>query len=278
MRAVVIIAALALAALAPASSDAQGTPGKGSLKDAIGRCTAVKSMLDRLKCFDQLARDVRDFDEVVAEACACKGGPADATAGLSQPSLPATGAGVKTGTALRPVLPSKQQNKAGADSADPGKGSTKQSVAIRESYGTGKWKQIPRYRDDGLMVAVKIELISESEIRNQSQKVARPVLTINCADIGMSVWMETSFTSAGDDTPVTMQFDDDEPYILRWANTTDGKFMGIWNFGEELTKKAMNYDKMKITFKPDASTTTSTSFDIRGLTTASKPLRQLCTW
>jgi len=274
MRATGILAALAIAALVPADSHAQGKGG--SLKEAISRCTAVRSMFDRLKCFDQLARDVRDYDEVVAEACACRpeSETAPATASTMQ-RAPVAAVPAKTPSLLSP-------RPGAATTADAAGGraaaSRAASQAQREGYGTGKWKQIPRYRDDGLMIAVKIELIAEHDIRGQSQKVARPVMTINCADIGMSVWMETSFTSAGDDTPVTMQFDDEEPYVLRWANTTDGKYMGIWNFGEEFTKKAMEYDRLKITFKPDGANTTSTTFDMRGLLTAAKPLRQLCIW
>lgn len=279
MRAAVVLVALAAVFLAPQPSGAQG---KGtSLREAIGKCTAVRSMFDRLKCFDQLARDVRDFDEAVAEACACKDDAPAATAALPQTPFPAagtqgSGARPPAGAAARPGT-AGSSGASGTSAAAAARGVGPGGLP-RLDTGTGKWKQVPRYRDDGLMIAVKIELIADSEIRGQAQKLMRPILVFNCTDKGTEAWMETSFTGPGDDTPVTMQFDDTEPYILRWANTTDGRYMGIWTFGEELAKKAMDFDRMKITFKPDGASPTSTTFDLRGLTNAAKPLRQLCIW
>jgi hypothetical protein len=263
-----------LASVAPAAAPAAALPargaGKGNLKDAVLTCGAVKNMLDRVKCYDQLVRDIRDFDEVLSEACPCgrEGtqtaalgtGPARSAAGPQAAKTPAQRA------AEEAALKAQQQSKAPKDTMG------------REGFGTGKWKQIPRYKDNGELIAVRIELVAEADIRGQSQKVHRPTMTINCMDKGTEVWMETSFTSAGNATLVTMQYDDEEPFVFSWANTADGKYMGIWAYGEDFAKKSMPYDKLKITFTPDGANSTSTWFDMRGLTLAAKPLRQLCIW
>jgi hypothetical protein len=257
------------AAAVPLPAPAPG--GRASLKDAIIRCGAVKSMLDRVKCYDQLVRDIRDFEEVLTEACPC------GAAGETEAAAKAATAAAAAQRALTTARSSTAARSTDATRTGAQTGGVR-DVALREGYGTGKWKQIPRYKDNGELIAVRLELVAETDIRGQSQKVARPVMTINCTDKGTEVWMETSFTSAGNATPVTMQFDDDEPYVYSWANTADGKFMGIWQYGEDFAKRAMPYDRFKVTFTPDGGSSTSTWFDIRGLTLAAKPLRQVCIW
>lgn len=271
----VLVSGLAALVFALPASGEEG----GSLQRAIGKCSEIKLMVDRLRCYDRLARDVNAFEEVVAKACNC-GKPDDlpnetlaaasqAVGGGANPYAPNAGSGT---AAPRGVQRAAAQ---GPRTTAP---TRREDGALREAYGTGKWKQIPRYKDNGEMIAIRLDLIAEREITGQSQKSARPVLTINCSDKGTEVWMETSFTSKGDDTPVTMQYDDNDPFIMRWANTSDGKYMGIWANGEDLIKRLLNVDRMTIGFVPDGASPTSTYYDLRGLALAVKPLREICVW
>lgn len=263
-----------LASMAPSAGPAAPAPtlsgSKGNLKDAVMNCGTVKNMLDRVKCYDQLVRDIRDFDEVLAEACPC------GREGTQNAALSTTGP--KSGTGPQGAKTPAQRAAEDAAAKAQQQSKAQKDTFGREGYGTGKWKQIPRYKDNGELIAVRIELVAEADIRGQSQKVHRPTMTINCMDKGTEAWMETSFTSSGNATLVTMQYDDEEPFVFAWANTTDGKYMGIWQYAEDFAKKSMPYDKLKITFTPDGATSTTTWFDIRGLTLAAKPLRQLCIW
>jgi hypothetical protein len=271
------VALVGLAALT-LSLPASGEEG-GSLQRAIGKCSEIRLMVDRLRCYDRLARDVNAFEEVVAKACNCGkqedlpnetlAAAAQAAGGAGNPYAPSAAA--QAGTP-RGVQRTAAQ---GPRTAAPGR---REDGALREAYGTGKWKQIPRYKDSGEMIAIRLDLTAEREITGQSQKAARPVFTINCSDKGTEVWMETSFTSKGDDTPVTMQYDDDDPFIMRWANTSDGKYMGIWANGEDLIKRLLNVDRLTIGFVPDGASPTSTHYDLRGLALAVKPLREICIW
>lgn len=271
----VLIGVLALFALA---SPAQAQ-GKGDLKSALAKCSPVRDVIERLKCYDKLARDVREYDEIVAETCNCSKKD-DGVAALSPlapvapSSTPVPGAARRAGQSATAAAP-KNETAAQAEERQR----RTQTAGLREAFGAGKWKAFPLYKDSGELISHRIELIAEKDISgSQSQKATRPVYVINCSDQGTEVWMETSFTSAGDNTAVTSKLDDEEPTVRGWANHSSGRFMGIWKNGEPMLLQMMGHDRLEISFTPKDARPTTTWFDIRGLSFAIKPIRNLCIW
>jgi type VI secretion system protein VasI len=159
--------------------------------------------------------------------------------------------------------------KAGAQ--DPGRSSSKIS----------KWDvrtETSRIDDSRNVIA---SLRAETEIRGWPSKVFMPVLQIRCKERKTEAYVVTGMSPTveyGVDTAtVTLRFDKDKAFKTRAGKSTDGEAL-FFEQPVALIKRMMNHETMLFEFIPFNSSSAITTFDLRGLSEAIKPLRDACKW
>jgi type VI secretion system protein VasI len=144
-----------------------------------------------------------------------------------------------------------------------------------------KWrvdKQTSRIDDSS---NVTLTLNADSSISGWPRKTTTPLLALRCKERKTEAYIVTGMSPqveyGTDGATVTLRFDKEKATKYQTSKSTDGEALF---FGQSvgLIKKMLLHTTLLFEFVPFNSSPVMTTFDIRGLAEAVKPLRDICKW
>ncbi len=131
---------------------------------------------------------------------------------------------------------------------------------------------------------VFLSLDADSSISGWPLKTYTPSMILRCKENKTQAYIVTGMAPqaeyGSDATTVTLRLDDDKAVQLRTARSTTGDMLFFDAGGPSigLIKKMLQRSALLFQFVPFHSTPVMTTFDLRGLAEAIKPLRENCRW
>jgi len=144
-----------------------------------------------------------------------------------------------------------------------------------------KWdisKDMSRIDDSTTIV---LSLDAESAISGWPGKTNRPSLILRCKQKQTEAYIVTGMPPqveyGSDGATVTTRLDKDRAIKLRMSKSTDGEALF---FGQSVgfIKSMLRKSTLLFDFTPFNSSPVMTTFDLRGIDEAIKPLRETCKW
>jgi len=131
---------------------------------------------------------------------------------------------------------------------------------------------------------VFLSLDADSSISGWPLKTYTPLMILRCKENKTQAYIVTGMAPqaeyGSDGTTITLRLDDDKAMQLRTSRSTTGDMLFFDASGPsiELIKKMLQRSTLLFQFVPFHSTPVMTTFDLRGLAEAIKPLRENCRW
>ena len=144
-----------------------------------------------------------------------------------------------------------------------------------------KWrvnKETSRIDDSSNVI---ISLDADSSISGWPRKTNTPSLILRCKERKTEAYIVTGMSPqveyGTDGATVTIRFDKEKATKYQTSKSTDGEALF---FGQSvgLIKKMLQHTTMLFEFVPFNSSPAMTTFDLRGLAEAVKPLKDTCKW
>jgi len=144
-----------------------------------------------------------------------------------------------------------------------------------------KWhvKRETSRMDDGTNVIVSLE--AASAISGWPRKTYTPSLILRCKEKRTEAYIVTGMSPqveyGTDGATVTLRFDKEKATKYHTSKSTNGEALF---FGQSvgLIKNMLRHTILLFEFVPFNSSPVMTTFDLRGLADAIKPLRETCKW
>ena len=155
-------------------------------------------------------------------------------------------------------------------------------VSPRTSSATvSKWRVTTEKSriDDSTNVILSLD--ADSSISGWPRKTYTPSLILRCKENKTEVYIVTGMSPqvehGTDGATVTLRFDKEKAMKYHTSKSTDGEALF---FGQSigLIKKMIGHATLLFEFVPFNSSPAMTTFDLRGLAEAVKPLREACEW
>lgn len=133
--------------------------------------------------------------------------------------------------------------------------------------------------DDSTNVIISLD--ADSPISGWPRKTHTPSLVLRCKEKKTEAYIVTGMSPqveyGTDGATVTLRFDKEKATKYRTSKSTDGEALF---FGQSigLIKKMLGHTTLLFEFVPFNSSPTMTTFDLRGLNDAIRPLRDTCKW
>ncbi len=128
---------------------------------------------------------------------------------------------------------------------------------------------------------VTISLDAETSISGWPGKKYTPMLVMRCKENKTDFFIVTGMTPQveyeTDTATVTLRLDKEKAINYRTSKSTDGEAL-FFSQSINLIKKISKHSTMLFQFVPFNSSPAITTFDLRGLPEAIKPLREVCKW
>ncbi len=123
---------------------------------------------------------------------------------------------------------------------------------------------------------VILTLAAENTIYS-SYRTERPTLYLRCAENKTEAYISWNVFLGSDSTKVLLRYDKEKAKTRRWGLSTDHK--GTFVRGNiPFIKKILKHEKLLVQVTPYSASPVTTTFDLRGLKEAIKPLRKACHW
>lgn len=133
--------------------------------------------------------------------------------------------------------------------------------------------------DDSTNVIISLD--ADSSISGWPRKTHTPSLVLRCKEKKTEAYIVTGMSPQVeygiDGATVTLRFDKEKAMKYHASKSTDGEALF---FGQSvgLIKKMLGHTTLLFEFVPFNSSPAMTTFDLRGLAEAVKPLRDTCKW
>ncbi|MDR0274124.1 MAG: type VI secretion protein [Burkholderiaceae bacterium] len=133
--------------------------------------------------------------------------------------------------------------------------------------------------DDSTNVMVSLE--AESNISGWPSKTYTPSLVLRCKEKKTEVYIVTGMSPqveyGTNGATVTLRFDKDKATKIQTSKSTDGQALF---FGQSVSfiKNMIGHSTLLFEFVPFNSSPAMTTFDLKGIEEAIKPLRETCKW
>lgn len=153
--------------------------------------------------------------------------------------------------------------------------------AQQTTTGVGKWtvRKDTSPIDDKTNVYVTLD--AEKEISGWPQKSYLPTLFLRCKEGKTEAYITTGMApgveGSGDGCTVRLRFDKERVSPAYMSKSSDNEALFFPDAVKRI-KQIMQHETLLFEFTPFNSSPTMTSFDLRGLTEALKPLRETCHW
>lgn len=133
--------------------------------------------------------------------------------------------------------------------------------------------------DDSMNVVLSLR--AESSITGWPRKNHTPSLILRCKEKETEAYIVTGMSPqveyGTDDATVTLRFDKDKATKVQMTKSTDGEAL-FFEPSVGFIKSMLDHSTLLFEFTPFNSSPAMTSFDLRGLAEAIKPLRETCGW
>jgi type VI secretion system protein VasI len=147
-----------------------------------------------------------------------------------------------------------------------------------------KWKvqQETSAIDDSLNVFVSLS--AESTVSGWPLKMYTPLLMLRCKENRTQAYIVTGMApqveQGTNGATVTLRFDNEKAEQFHTIKSTTGDMLFFEQSGQsiDLIKRMLHRSTLLFQFVPFHSAPQMTTFDLRGLTEAIKPLRKNCQW
>ena len=162
--------------------------------------------------------------------------------------------------------------------------SQKLGIAPDDSVIVSKWKVQKEASAIDDSTNVFLSLDADSSISGWPLKTYTPLLILRCKENRTQAYIVTGMAPqseyGSDGTTVTLRLDDNKAMQLTTSRSTSGDMLFFDPSGPsiELIKKMMQRTTLLFQFVPFHSSPVMTTFDLRGLPEAIKPLRAHCRW
>ena len=133
--------------------------------------------------------------------------------------------------------------------------------------------------DDSSNVTISVN--ADSPISGWPRKTVTPSLVLRCKERKTEAYIVTGMSPqveyGADGATVTLRFDKEKATKYQTSKSTDGEALF---FGQSvgLIKKMVQHTTLLFEFVPFNSSPAITTFDLRGLADAVKPLKETCKW
>jgi type VI secretion system protein VasI len=133
--------------------------------------------------------------------------------------------------------------------------------------------------DDSTNVIISLD--ADSSISGWPGKTHIPSLILRCKERKTEAYIVTGMSPqveyGTDGATITLRFDKEKATKYQTSKSTDGESLF---FGQSvgLIKKMLQHTTLLFEFVPFNSSPTMTTFDLRGLAEAVKPLKEICKW
>jgi type VI secretion system protein VasI len=133
--------------------------------------------------------------------------------------------------------------------------------------------------DDSTNVIISLD--ADSPISGWPRKTQTPLLILRCKERKTEAYVVTNMSPqveyGTDGATVTLRFDKEKATKYQTSKSTDGEAL-FFSQSVGLIKKMLQHTTLLFEFVPFNSSPTMTTFDLRGLAEAVKPLREICKW
>lgn len=145
------------------------------------------------------------------------------------------------------------------------------------SAGKGKWhvREEVSQIDDSKKVIMTLD--AETTIRD-GYREHRPIMYIRCSENQTNLFITINDYLGNRDIPVLTRLDKKKATTRKWGLSTDNKSIFAPGSNVGYVKSLFKHDKLLIQLTPYNESPVMTTFDIRGLKEAIKPLRESCHW
>lgn len=133
--------------------------------------------------------------------------------------------------------------------------------------------------DDSTNVIISLD--ADSSITGWPRQTHTPSLIVRCKERKTETYIVTGMSPqpeyGTDEATVTLRFDKEKATQYHMSKSTDGKALF---FGQSLVliKSMLQHTTVLFEFVPFNSSPVMTTFDLRGLSEAVRPLREACKW
>jgi len=145
------------------------------------------------------------------------------------------------------------------------------------SVGKGKWivSEETSAIDDSKKVI--LSLTAENSVGN-GYKTNTPTMILRCSENKTNAYINIGIFLGLTSTKVLSRLDTKKATTRRWSISTDNKAIFAPSSNVKYIKSIMNHDKLLIQLTPYNESPIMTTFDLRGLKEAVKPLKKACHW
>ncbi len=155
------------------------------------------------------------------------------------------------------------------------------AVKAPTSAVAGKWQlSVDRSSfDDSKTVVLRLE--AEREIIGWARR-ERPTLILRCKEAAVDLYIVVGMSAAvelgkPDQATIRIRLGKDAPQMLLTDESTSGDAL-FFPDSKSWIDRLSRYDEMVFGFTPFNAAPVETTFDLRGLTEAIKPLKEACKW
>lgn len=129
--------------------------------------------------------------------------------------------------------------------------------------------------DDSTNVYVKIEA---DNIVLSGYRKSHPYLMIRCAENTTHAFVNWGLYLGLDETHMLIRLDKERAITTTWDISTNREAVFVRGGDIRFIKNLMNHEKMLAQITPYGENAVKTTFNIKGLSEAIKPLRESCQW
>ena len=146
--------------------------------------------------------------------------------------------------------------------------------------GVGKWRVRKETSPIDDKTIVLLNLDAEAPIKGWPSKEEVPTLILRCKESRTEAYINTGMSPQveyGDGATARVRFDKERVTEIRMGKSTDGEAL-FFPEAIKIIKQMAQHEAMLFEFTPFNSSPTMTTFDLKGVAEALKPLRETCRW
>ena len=156
------------------------------------------------------------------------------------------------------------------------KGELEKKEAPAKITDKGKWYTSIDTSEIDDTKNVILTLSAENAIYSR-YRTERPTLYLRCAENKTEAYINWNVFLGSDSIKVLLRYDKEKAKTRRWDTSTDHKSLFVRG-NIPFIKKLLKHKKLLVKVTPYSESPVTTTFDVRGLKEAIKPLREACHW
>ncbi|MDM8525031.1 type VI secretion system-associated protein TagO [Desulfococcaceae bacterium HSG8] len=161
--------------------------------------------------------------------------------------------------------------------AETSEKSATEEAAAEKAKGKGKWNVSSETSEIDDSTNVYLTLAAEKKIKGRFSQ-ALPVLILRCNENKTDAYVKFDIFLSTRPVAVTTRLDKSKARTAEWSVSTDYKAAFVPGSNVKFIRNLMKHDKLLVQVTPHGQNSKTTTFDLRGLEEAVKPLQKACNW